>query len=156
MPNCLTLTLLAHDGNNNTNMRFHHFKRLFGKLKKLKIFMTTALRKKCQSGIAHFWIFLIKMSKYLHFLWSTAAGFHHFKRPSSKSKKMKTLEKIVIFWHFTFSFISHPNEQIFIFQVSYAKKCHSDILYCTFLNISRPTEQIFTVPVVNCCWFSSF
>ena len=54
----------------STGCCFHHFKRLFGKLKKLKIFLTPSLREKCHFG------------------------------------------------HFTNLHISHPNGQIFTFQVS--------------------------------------
>ena len=55
-------------------------------------------------------------------LWSTGGGFHHYKRLSRKSKKnifmTADFRKIVIFGHFTFLHISHPNEQIFTFEVS--------------------------------------
>ena len=56
-------------------------------------------------------------------LWSTDGGFHHFKRLSRKSKKMKTfmtadLRNMIIFGHFTCLHISHPHKLIFTFQVS--------------------------------------
>ena len=55
--------------------------------------------------------------------WSSGGDFHQFKRLSRKSKNLKIfmtadLQKNVNFGHFTVLHISHPNEQIFTFQVS--------------------------------------
>ena len=83
------------------------------------------------------------------------------------------LRKIVIFGHFTFLHISHPNEQIFTFQVSWGQLVVLFIIFkgfpesgkklkifmtadlrkivifghFTFLHISHPNEQIFTFQV---------
>ena len=56
-------------------------------------------------------------------LWSTRGDFHHFKSLFRKSKQLKIfmtvdLRRNVNFGHFTFLHISHPDEQIFTFQIS--------------------------------------
>ena len=105
---------------------FHHFKRLFGELKKLKIFPTPALREKCHFG--HFTNLHISHPNGQIFTFQVSWGqlvvvFISFKDfPESRKNWSfswpRTCERIVILGHFTFSLISHPNEQIFTFQVS--------------------------------------
>ena len=105
---------------------FHHFKRLFGELKKLKIFPTPALREKCHFG--HFTNLHISHPNGQIFIFQVSCDqvvviFISFKDfPESKKNcsfsLTRTCEIVVILGHFTFSLISHPNEQIFTFQVS--------------------------------------
>ena len=112
-----------------TGGSFHHFKRLFRKSKKLKVCIDCGPAKKCQFRAFH--IFSYTSSKWANIhissvLWSTSGSFHHLKRLFRKSKILKVymiadLRKNVTFGHFTFLHISHPNGQIFTFQVSCGK-----------------------------------
>ena len=121
--------------------------------------------------------------------WSSGGDFHHFKRLSRKSKNLKIfmtadLQKNVNFGHFTVLHISHPNEQIFTFQVSsghlvvifiilkdfpesrkiwrfsWPRTCKKmSILgisqFCIFLTQMSKYSH-FKCPVVIWWWFSSF
>ena len=111
-------------------------------------------------------------------LWSTGGDLHHFKGLSRKWKELKffmneNLRKNVNSGHFTVLHISHPNEQIFTFQVSSAHLVAIFIIlkaffrkskklkffmtadlrknvnfgHFTVLHISQPNEQIFTFQV---------
>ena len=110
----------------STGGDFHHFKSLFRKSKELKFFMNENLRKKCQFWAFYSFAYFSNKWANIHISsvqWSSGGDFHHFKRLSRKSKNLKIfmtadLRKIVIFGHFTVLHISHPNEQIFTFQVS--------------------------------------
>ena len=124
---------------------FHHFKRLFGELKKLKIFPTFHKFAYFSSKWANIYISSV--------LWSTGGDLLKF---------FMTCEKNVILGHFTFSLISHPNEQIFTFQVScgqfsptpaLCEKCHFGIH--KFAYFSSKSYLYFKCPVVNWWWFSS-
>ena len=82
--------------------------------------------KKCQFWAFHSFAYSSTKWANIHISsvqWSSGGEFHHFKRLSRKSKNLKIfqtadLRKIVIYGHFTVLHISHPNEQIFTFQVS--------------------------------------
>ena len=76
-------------------------------------------------GNSPFYIFLIQMSKYLPFKcpvvnwWWCSSVYKAFQKVEKKWKLSDRgpAEKWH-FWQFTFLHISHPNDQIFIFQVS--------------------------------------
>ena len=142
-------------------------------------------------GISHFYIFLTQISKYAHFKGPVVNWwwFPSFLKAFQKVENLKIfntedLRQIVIFGHFTFLHISHPNQQICTSQESCGQLVVAFIIFkgfpesrkiwrfswprtcnkLSFLGISHfciSLTQIskyahFKGPVVNWWWFSSF
>ena len=90
--------------------RFSSFGKPFQKVEKIEVFHDRGPAKKCQFLAFHSFAYFSSKWANIHIssvLWSSGGDFHHFKRLSRKSKKLKIfmtadLRKIVIFGHFTF------------------------------------------------------
>ena len=88
--------------------------------------MTADLRENCRFGAFQIFTYFSPKWAKIYFscvLWLTGGCFHHFKRLFGKLKKLKifltpSLREKCHFGHFTNLHISHPNGQIFTFQVS--------------------------------------
>ena len=101
-------------------------KKTFQKVEKFEDFHDRGPAKKCQFWAFHSFAYFSPKWANIHISsvqWSSGGDFHQFKRLSRKSKNLKIfmtadLQKNVNFGHFTVLHISHPNEQIFTFQVS--------------------------------------
>ena len=126
------LVVLGSSGN-----RFDHFRRLSKKSKKMKFSMTTCMSKIMPFLLlSHFCIFLIQMSKYLHFSCSQVNWwwFWSFEKIFQKVVKMEAFDDRGQVENMPF--LLHSHFSIFLMQMS--KYLH------------------FSCPEVNCWWFSSF
>ena len=141
---------------------FHHFKRLSGELKKLKIFPTPV--KDVILGISQTCIFLISNGQIFTFQVSwgqLVVVFISFKDFPESRKNWSfswptNCEKIVIFRHFTFSLIFHPNEQILTFQVSYGQLVVVFIILKGFLKSGKKLKIFPTPALREKCHFGHF
>ena len=152
--------------------------------------MTADLRENCHFGAFHIFTYFSPKWTNIYFssvLWSTGGCFHHFKRLFGELKKLKIfpipcLREKCHFGHFTNLHISHPNGQIFIFQVSCGQLV---VIFISFEDLPENQKNwsflwparkmsfwgishfhlfhtqmskylLFKCPVDNWWWFSSF
>ena len=130
--------------------------------------MTADLRENCHFGAFHiFTYFSPKWANiyYSSVLWSTGGCFHHFKRLFGELKKLKifptpALREKCHFGHFTNLHISHPNGQIFTFQVSWGQLV---VVFISFkgksLKLSRKSKKLkffMTTDLRENCHFGAF
>ena len=164
----------------STGGGFHHFLKAFQKVEKFEDFHDRGpARKMSFLGISHFCIFLTQISKYANFKGPVVNWwwFSSFLKGFPENRKIwrfscpRTCEKNVIFGHFTFLHISHPNQQICTFQgsccqlvviffilngfpdsrkiwrFSWLRTCEENVIFghFTFLHFSHTNQQICTL-----------